>query len=370
MKHICFIFGTRPEAIKLAPIILEMKKNSKFNVTLCVTGQHREMLNQVLDFFDIEADIDLSLMKKNQTLFDITSDGLKALEKVFTATKYDMVIVQGDTTTAFIGALAAYYKKIPVAHIEAGLRSHKKYEPFPEEVNRTLVSTLADFHFSPLESDAENLKKMGLKNNIFITGNTVVDAINIALKKVTPDKKNYKKSLESKGIDFTKKILLTTLHRRENFGAPLEECCDALLDIVATYPETQCVIPLHFNPNVQSLVRKKLSNNPNIILTDPLTYPEFIFMMQESLFILSDSGGIQEEAPSLGKPVLVMRDVTEREAGIKAGTCFLVGPNKEKIVSKAKEFLENPLRLEKIKDIKNPFGDGYATDRIISQLEK
>ena len=183
MKHICFIFGTRPEAIKLAPIILEMKKNSTFNVTLCVTGQHREMLDQVLAFFDIEPDIDLSLMKKSQTLFDITSDGLKALEKIFTANKYDMVIVQGDTTTAFIGALAAYYKKIPVAHIEAGLRSHKKYEPFPEEVNRTLVSSLAEYHFCPLESDAENLKKMGLKNNIFITGNTVVDAINIALKK-------------------------------------------------------------------------------------------------------------------------------------------------------------------------------------------
>ena len=298
-----------------------MKENADNEVTVCVTGQHREMLYQVLDFFEIKADIDLQLMKPDQTLFDITTNGLKELESVFKKTDFDLVIVQGDTTTAFIGALAAYYKKIPVAHIEAGLRSDKKYEPFPEEINRTLVSSLADYHFCPLNSDADNLSKMGIKSNVFITGNTVVDALHIALKKINLEQDTYKKTFTSFGIDFSKQIILITLHRRENFGQPLEECCQAILELISNYPNIQCIIPLHFNPNVQKTITEKLGNNPNIIII-PLSYPEFIFLMKESLFILSDSGGIQEEAPSLGKPVLVMRDITERDAGVKAGVCF------------------------------------------------
>lgn len=366
MKKLLFVFGTRPEAIKMAPIIHEAKKHSElFEVEVCVTGQHKEMLQHVMDFFELTADYDMALMKPNQTLFDITADALRGLEKVYENYKPDLVLVQGDTTTAFAGALAAYYKKIKVAHIEAGLRSHDKYAPFPEEMNRKMAGAIADYHFPPTTAAAENLRKENITENIFVTGNTVIDALLWAVKKTRAE--NAYGALFP-FIDHSKKIILVTGHRRENFGKPFENICDALNFISTKYPEVQIVYPVHLNPNVQNIVRERLSNKKNIFLINPLDYPHLVWLMDKSYFVITDSGGIQEEAPSLGKPVLVMREVTERMEGVTAGTALLVGTSKEKIIEEAEKLLTDANHYQQMAKAINPYGDGTSAPKIVRAI--
>ncbi len=368
MKKLLFVFGTRPEAIKMAPIIHAAKKHSElFDVKVCLTGQHKEMLHSVMDFFELKADVDLALMKANQTLFDITADAIRGLEKVLNEFEPDIVLVQGDTTTAFVGALAAYYKKIKVAHIEAGLRSHDKYAPFPEEINRKMVGTIADYHFCPTTAAAENLEKENINLNVFVTGNTVIDALLWGVQKIRATDV-YAKPFHF--ISLNKKIILVTGHRRENFGKPFENICDALNFIGSKYPDVQIVYPVHLNPNVQSVVKERLSNKNNIFLIDPLDYPHLIWIMDKSYFVITDSGGIQEEAPSLGKPVLVMRDVTERMEGVTAGTALLVGTSKEKIIEEASKLLDDNIHYQTMSKAVNPYGDGTTAEQIISILAK
>lgn len=368
MKKLLFVFGTRPEAIKMAPIIHEAKKHPAiFEVVICVTGQHKEMLQHVMDFFELKADIDLALMKPNQTLFDITADALRGLEKVLTEQQPDLVLVQGDTTTAFAGALAAYYKKIKVAHIEAGLRSFDKYAPFPEEMNRKMAGVIADYHFPPTANAAENLQKENITENIFVTGNTVIDALLWAVEK-TRTNNSYGNLFPF--LDHSKKVILVTGHRRENFGQPFENICDALSYISGKYPDVQIVYPVHLNPNVQNIVREKLSDKSNVFLIDPLDYPHLVWLMDKSNFVITDSGGIQEEAPSLGKPVLVMREVTERMEGVTAGTALLVGTSKEKIITEAEKLLTDTAHYQQMAKAVNPYGDGSSAAQIINALIK
>ncbi len=368
MKKLLFVFGTRPEAIKMAPIIHAAKNHPElFNVKICLTGQHKEMLYSVMDFFELKADTDLALMKPNQTLFDITADAIRGLEKVLNEYEPEIVLVQGDTTTAFAGALAAYYKKIKVAHIEAGLRSHDKYAPFPEEINRKMVGTIADFHFAPTEAAAENLFMENISEAVFITGNTVIDALLWAVQKIRIAD-IYAKPFHF--LDLNKKIILVTGHRRENFGTPFENICEALSVISSKYPEVQIVYPVHLNPNVQTIVKERLSNKSNVFLINPLDYPHLIWLMDKSYFVITDSGGIQEEAPSLGKPVLVMRDVTERMEGVTAGTALLVGTSKERIIEEASLLLDDTEHYQTMSKAVNPYGDGTTAEQIISILAK
>lgn len=361
---VLFIFGTRPEAIKMAPVIKEFKKHTDFNVKICTTAQHREMLDQVLKFFNIKSDYDLNLMKPNQSIFDITVNALKALEKVLDLEKPDLIFVQGDTTTALVGALAGFYKKVKIAHIEAGLRSYNKYSPFPEEINRVLVGHLADYHFAPTEKAKENLLKENIKENVYVVGNTVIDALFLVLDIIrkTGEGEYYK---YFHFIDFSKKIILVTGHRRESFGKSFENICYALKEI-SERKDVEIVYPVHLNPNVRKIVNRILKGVKNIHLIEPLDYPYMIWLMNKAYLILTDSGGIQEEAPSLGKPVLVMRKVTERVEGLKAGTAKLVGTDKEKIVRETLELLNNKKKYEKMAKAVNPYGDGKASQRIKS----
>lgn len=361
---VLFIFGTRPEAIKMAPVIKEFKKHTDFNVKICTTAQHREMLDQVLKFFNIKSDYDLNLMKPNQSIFDITVNALKALEKVLDLEKPDLIFVQGDTTTALVGALAGFYKKVKIAHIEAGLRSYNKYSPFPEEINRVLVGHLADYHFAPTEKAKENLLKESIKENVYVVGNTVIDALFLGLDIIrkTSEGEYYK---YFHFIDFSKKIILVTGHRRESFGKSFENICYALKEI-SERKDVEIVYPVHLNPNVRKIVNRILKGVKNIHLIEPLDYPYMIWLMNKAYLILTDSGGIQEEAPSLGKPVLVMRKVTERVEGLKAGTAKLVGTDKEKIVRETLELLNNKKKYEKMAKAVNPYGDGKASQRIKS----
>lgn len=371
MKKILMIFGTRPEAIKMAPLYKELQDYKKdFKTVIALTGQHKEMLYQVLDFFKIKPDYDLELMKPNQTLFDITSDALRGLEKILNKENPDLIIVQGDTTTVLAGALAGFYKKIKVAHLEAGLRSGDKLSPFPEEINRILTSHIADYHWAPTKKAKENLLKEGVNpKNINIVKNTVIDALFLAVKllKTEGDKKylNF-----FKGIDFKKKIVLVTAHRRESFGEPFENICNSIKDLAVKNPNVEYVYPVHLNPNVREVVFRILSNIPNIHLLDPLDYPYLVWIMNKSYMVLTDSGGIQEEAPSLGKPVLVLRDVTERQEGVDAGTAILVGTNRKKIISHAQRLLDDPKYYAKIAKATNPYGDGKASQRIVKLLHK
>ena len=365
-----FVFGTRPEAIKLAPLILAFKKQQdKFDTRVCVSAQHREMLDQVMDFFELESDHDLDLMQPGQSLFDITAKGLKALESVLDIEKPDVVFVQGDTTTAFIGALAAFYKQIKVAHVEAGLRSGDKYSPFPEEMNRLLAGRLADYHFTPTPSASKNLELEAMKGEIFMVGNTVIDALMLGL-----DLINNKSGIDySSKFDFLgedDKIVLITGHRRESFGEPFEELCSAIRDLALEFPDVRFVYPVHLNPNVREPVNRILSDLKNINLIEPLDYPHFLWLMNRSYLVLTDSGGLQEEAPSLGKPVLVMRDVTERTEGIEAGTAKLVGTSRKVIVEEARVLLADKNAWEKMAKAVNPYGDGHSCDRIVKQMEK
>ncbi|MCD6449719.1 MAG: UDP-N-acetylglucosamine 2-epimerase (non-hydrolyzing) [Thermotogaceae bacterium] len=367
---ILFILGTRPEAIKLAPLIKAFHNNRNFKVKICSTGQHKEMLNQVLDFFNIVPDFNLNVMTENQSLFKLTSELMKKLQKVFEKENPDLIFVQGDTTTTFLGALAGFYTKTKVAHVEAGLRSHNKYAPFPEEINRVLVSHIADFHFTPTERAKENLLREGIpEDRIWVVGNTVIDALLMAREIVRKSDEKFYQYFDF--IDFSKKIILVTGHRRESFGEPFRNICYALRDIAEEMKgEVEIVYPVHLNPNVRKPVFKILNGIKNIHLIDPLDYPHIVWLMDKSYLVLTDSGGIQEEAPSLGKPVLVMREVTERQEGIEAGTAKLVGTDRTKIVSNTIRLLTEPQEYEKMAIAVNPYGDGKSSQRILEIVRR
>ncbi len=367
MKTVAFIFGTRPEAVKLAPLILKFKKSKDLKTYVITTGQHKEMVYQILNFFDIKPDIDLDIMKPNQSLEYITTATLEKVSKVLQDLKPDLVFVQGDTTTAFATALTAFYNKIKVAHVEAGLRSFNKYSPFPEEINRVLIARLADFHFVPTHNAMKNLFKENIKENVFIVGNTVIDALFIALDKVLKNPKPYEKFFNF--LDKDKKIILVTGHRRESFGKPFENICYAIRDIAQNF-DVEIVYPVHLNPNVREPVYKILSGLKNVHLIEPLDYPYLVYLMYKSYIILTDSGGIQEEAPSLGKPVLVMREVTERIEGIKAGTAKLVGTDPKKIYKNVEKLLKNNDAYSKMANAVNPYGDGKSSEKILNILKE
>jgi len=366
MKKCLFIFGTRPEAIKMAPVIKKFKNSKLIDVKICVTAQHRQMLDQVLNLFEIVPDYDLNIMKENQDLYDITSNVLLSIKDVLKKERPVIVFVQGDTTTAFAASLASFYQKIPVAHIEAGLRTYNIYSPFPEEINRQLISRIATFHFAPTNRARDNLIKEGIdESKIYVTGNTVIDALLEVVKKI----KN--KNIKIKGYNITdRKYILVTGHRRENFGNSFKNICNALKEIALNNPNIDIVYPVHLNPNVQKPVFEILSNIPNVYLIEPLDYESFVYLMYNSYIILTDSGGIQEEAPSLGKPVLVMRDTTERPEAVEAGTVKLVGTNKEKIVKEVESLLHNKSEYEKMSRARNPYGDGKASLRILEVILK
>ncbi|MBM4140173.1 MAG: UDP-N-acetylglucosamine 2-epimerase (non-hydrolyzing) [Nitrospira sp.] len=367
--RILFFFGTRPEAIKLAPLIKEFSKYpERFDLKVCVSAQHREMLDQVLNFFNIKPDFDLNIMKENQNLFHVTTEALIGIGEVISKCKPDWLIVQGDTTTTFAGTLAAFYKKVKVAHIEAGLRSFNKHAPFPEEINRVLTTHLSDLHFAPTPKARESLLNEAVsEDKIFVVGNTSIDALFFCLKKLSgedPDQFTFFKS-----IDFEKKIILVTGHRRESFGKPFENVCHALR-MIAQNNNVEIVYPVHLNPNVRRSVFSILKGVKNIHLMEPLDYPSFVRLMNRSYLILTDSGGVQEEAPSLGKPVLVMRDVTERTEGIDAGTAKVVGTDRDKIVNETVKLLKDKTEYDRMARANNPYGDGMACTRIRQIFER
>ena len=366
---ILFVFGTRPEAIKMAPLVKKFQSRSeKFEIKVCVSAQHREMLDQVLRFFDITPDYDMNLMKPNQNLFDITAEGLKGMEKVLDDYTPDFIFVQGDTTTAFLGALAGFYRKVKVVHIEAGLRSGDKNSPFPEEINRILAGHLSGVHFAPTPQAAENLIKEGITENVSVVGNTVIDALLLGLQIIKEKGElNYKEKFNF--LDLSKRLVLVTGHRRESFGKPFENIFNALKEIAIQFPDVEIVYPVHLNPNVRGPVHQMLDGISNIHLIEPLDYPELIWLMEKCYMVLTDSGGIQEEAPSLGKPVLVMREVTERTEGITAGTAKLVGTDKEVILREAVQLLSDAAAYEKMAKAVNPYGDGETSGRILSYIE-
>jgi len=358
-----FIFGTRPEAIKLAPLVREFKSRPGMKVLVCVTAQHREMLDQVLSFFEIIPDYDLNIMQSNQTLFDVTVVGLKALELVLEDSKPDLVLVQGDTTTSFIGALAAYYKKIKIAHIEAGLRSGNKYSPFPEEMNRVLASHLADFHFTPTRQSVGNLERENIKAHLYKVGNTVIDALFLGLELIRKQEESvYEKYFPQ--VQLQKRIVLITGHRRESFGGPFEDICNAIREVAEKFDDVEFVYPVHLNPNVQEPVKRILKGLNNVHLIAPLDYPQFIWLMNRSHIVLTDSGGLQEEAPALGKPVLVMREVTERQEGVDAGTAKLVGTDRSVIVKELTTLLSDERAYQSMAKAVNPYGDGTSCKQI------
>ncbi|MDM1139260.1 UDP-N-acetylglucosamine 2-epimerase (non-hydrolyzing) [Empedobacter sp. R132-2] len=365
-KKNLIIFGTRPEAIKMAPLVKEFIKHEEFETKVCVTAQHREMLDQVLDFFEIKPDFDLNLMKPNQNLYTLTADIITELKSVLEEFKPDYVYVHGDTSTSSIAALAAFYSGAKVCHVEAGLRTHNKWSPFPEEMNRQLTGSLADYHFAPTQQSFDNLIKENIKSdNIVITGNTVIDALldsSAKVKTINNDEIEYLKTI----VDSSKKLILVTGHRRENHGQGFINICEALKEIALTHSDVQIIYPVHLNPNVQKPVHDILSGIENIKLIEPLAYPAFVWLMSQSYMIITDSGGVQEEAPSLGKPVLVMRDTTERPEAVDAGTVILVGTNKAKIILEANDLLNNQNRYNLMSEIHNPYGDGKACERIVN----
>jgi len=366
-KKLLTIFGTRPEAIKLAPIVKELESSSEFCSIIVATAQHREMLDQVLRLFKIVPDYDLDIMSPGQNLFDLTGRVLVEIRKVLEEEKPDMVLVQGDTTTTFAAALAAFYLKIPVGYIEAGLRTFIKYCPFPEEINRVLTTHIADFHFAPTENAKKNLLKEGISaDRIYVTGNTVIDAL------LSVVKENYvfNHPVLSK-IDFdSRKVILVTAHRRESWGKPLRDICKAVDKIVKFYPEIEVVFSVHLNPQVREVAHSILKDNRRIHLMDPLDYEPFVQLMNRSYIILTDSGGIQEEAPSLGRPVLVLRETTERPEGVEAGTVKVVGTRVENIIAEVEKLLKNHGDYERMARSVNPYGDGKSSNRIVSKLKE
>ena len=364
MNKVLIVFGTRPEAIKMCPLLNELKKNHRnIKTILCVTGQHRSMLDQVLDAFEIVPDYDLSIMHQNQTLFDITTNILNRIKEVLEKEKPDVVLVHGDTTTTFATSLAAFYMKIPVGHVEAGLRTHNIYSPYPEEFNREAVSIISSFNFAPTEVAKNNLINEGKNpDTIFVTGNTAIDAL----------KTTVKTSYSNEYLDWANdsRLILLTAHRRENLGEPMKHMFRAIRKIVDEYSDVKVIYPIHLNPIVRKTADEELAGNDRIRLIEPLDVLEFHNMMARCHLILTDSGGIQEEAPSLGKPVLVMRDTTERPEGIKAGTLKLVGTNQETIYREIKNLLDNKSEYEKMTHASNPYGDGHACERICKTLEE
>ena len=371
MKKILLVFGTRPEAIKMAPVYSALKEAGEFDVRVCVTGQHRQMLDQVLELFEIKPDFDLNLMKPGQDLSDITTNVLLGLREVFKQWLPDMVLVHGDTTTTLGASLAAYYTKLKVGHVEAGLRTGDKYAPWPEEMNRRLTGAVADLHFAPTEQSRQNLLAEGVDDaHILVTGNTVIDALLQVVDRLKTDA-NLQRSMAQR-FDFLRaeqRMLLVTGHRRENFGQGFENICHALAKL-AQRGDVQVVYPVHLNPNVQEPVKRILGNCPNVHLLPPQDYLPFVYLMERSSLIVTDSGGVQEEAPSLGKPVLVMRDTTERPEAVAAGTVKLVGTSSQRIVNAANQLLDDAAAYQIMARAHNPYGDGLAAQRISTTLSQ
>lgn len=382
MKRIMLIFGTRPEAIKMAPLIREFQKYpEKFKTIVCVTGQHREMLDQVLQIFQIHPDYDLNIMKQGQDLYDVTARVLVGLRDVLKEVQPDVVLVHGDTTTSTASALAAFYQQIPVGHVEAGLRTYNIYSPWPEEMNRLITSRIATYHFSPTPLSRQNLLYEGVQEDkIAVTGNTVIDALYIVVDKIKNNQRldaELADLLKTTGYDVNrlkdgKKLVLITGHRRENFGDGFISMCTAIKNLTQKYPDVDFVYPMHLNPHVRRPILEvfgdNLSNLGNMFFIEPLEYLSFVYLMEKSNIILTDSGGIQEEAPGLGKPVLVMRDATERPEALEAGTVKLVGTNYDKIVSEVSALLDDESYYEEMSKAVNPYGDGMACDRIVKYL--
>ena len=375
MKKVLLVFGTRPEAIKMAPLVKAFENEPTIESKVCVTAQHREMLDQVLEMFDIKPDYDLNIMKPGQDLFDVTSNVLLGLKDVLNDFSPDVVLVHGDTTTTSSASLASFYNKIKVGHVEAGLRTGDMYSPWPEEANRQITGVLANYHFAPTTTSANNLLKEN-KNpkDIVVTGNTVIDALFLALDKIEKNDELKSKIIESINSQYElkddKKIILVTGHRRENFGDGFINICEALKTIALNNPDIDIVYPVHLNPNVQKPVKEILSNTSNVYLINPLQYEQFIYMMNKSYFIITDSGGVQEEAPSLGKPVLVMRDTTERPEAVEAGTVKLVGTSKETIIKEAQKLLNDENEYNTMSKAHNPYGDGKACERIVNFIKE
>lgn len=382
MKKIMLVFGTRPEAIKMAPLVKEIQKYpEKFKTIVCVTGQHREMLDQVLHIFEIKPDYDLNIMKQGQDLYDVTARVLVGMRDVLKEAQPDVVLVHGDTTTSTAAALAAFYQQIPVGHVEAGLRTHNIYSPWPEEMNRQITGRIATYHFSPTPLSKHNLLTEGVnEKKIFVTGNTVIDALYMVVNKIKSNDSldtELWEILKKSGYDVNrlnngKKLVLITGHRRENFGDGFINMCTAIKNLTQKYPDVDFVYPMHLNPNVRKPIHevfgKDLSNLGNMFFIEPLEYLSFVYLMEKSNIVLTDSGGIQEEAPGLGKPVLVMRDTTERPEALEAGTVKLVGTNYDKIVNEVSALLDNQEYYERMSKAVNPYGDGKACSRIVNSL--
>lgn len=382
MRKVLLVFGTRPEAIKMAPLVKELQKQKeRIETVVCVTGQHREMLDQVLEIFDIKPDYDLNIMKRGQDLYDVTARVLTGMREVLKEIKPDIVLVHGDTTTSTAAALAAFYQQIPVGHVEAGLRTHNIYSPWPEEMNRLLTGRLATYHFSPTPLSRNNLIKESINDrNIIVTGNTVIDALYWVVDKIKNNKEldNELESVLSKAgydvnrLDNGKKLVLITGHRRENFGDGFINMCTAIKDLTIKHPNVDFVYPMHLNPNVRKPIHEvfgeDLSGLKNMFFIEPLEYLSFVYLMEKSSIVLTDSGGIQEEAPGLGKPVLVMRDTTERPEALNAGTVKLVGTDYNKIVNEVSSLIDDKTAYEKMSKAVNPYGDGLACRRIVNAL--
>ena len=382
MRKVLLVFGTRPEAIKMAPLVMELQKQKeRIETVVCVTGQHREMLDQVLEIFDIKPDYDLNIMKRGQDLYDVTARVLTGMREVLKEIKPDIVLVHGDTTTSTAAALAAFYQQIPVGHVEAGLRTHNIYSPWPEEMNRLLTGRLATYHFSPTPLSRNNLIKESINDrNIIVTGNTVIDALYWVVDKIKNNKEldNELESVLSKAgydvnrLDNGKKLVLITGHRRENFGDGFINMCTAIKDLTIKHPNVDFVYPMHLNPNVRKPIHEvfgeDLSGLKNMFFIEPLEYLSFVYLMEKSSIVLTDSGGIQEEAPGLGKPVLVMRDSTERPEALNAGTVKLVGTDYNKIVNEVSSLIDDKAAYEKMSKAVNPYGDGLACGRIVNAL--
>lgn len=380
MKTVMLVFGTRPEAIKMCPLVKEFQKNPKeFETIVCVTGQHREMLDQVLNIFDVKPDYDLNIMKQGQDLYDVTARVLTGMRDVFKECKPDVVLVHGDTTTSTAAALAAFYQQIPVGHVEAGLRTYNIYSPWPEEMNRQITSRIATYDFAPTPLSEKNLQAEKAHGKIFVTGNTVIDALQMVVSKLKSDRALADEQiivLNNAGYDVTRlnggrKLVLITGHRRENFGEGFISMLTAMKDLSEKYPNVDFVYPMHLNPNVRKSIHEVFGEDltrPNFFFIEPLQYLEFVYLMEKSTLVLTDSGGIQEEAPGLGKPVLVMRDTTERPEALMSGTVHLVGTNHDLIVNEVSTLLDDPTAYERMSKAVNPYGDGKACDRIVRAL--
>ena len=380
MKKVMLVFGTRPEAIKMCPLVKEFQKDTKnFETIVCVTGQHREMLDQVLTIFDVKPDYDLNIMKQGQDLTDVTARVLTGLRDVFKECRPDVVLVHGDTTTSTAGALAAFYAQIPVGHVEAGLRTHNIYSPWPEELNRQITGRIATYNFSPTPLSEKNLLEEKVHGKIVVTGNTVIDALHMVVEKLKNDlalAKEQEEILAKAGYDVMrlkdgKKLVLITGHRRENFGEGFIRMVTAMKDLSEKYPDVDFVYPMHLNPNVRKPIHDVFGEDltrPNFFFIEPLQYLEFVYLMEKSTIVLTDSGGIQEEAPGLGKPVLVMRDTTERPEALESGTVHLVGTDYDKIINEVSTLLEDDTAYEKMSKAVNPYGDGKACGRIVNAL--